>query len=321
MNLLRNARDYLCKKSIWFRRTYNSIWPVMELKYNANDSKPKKRILLILNLIAIFTRKILKKMTGKLETAYMEFVITTKCTLKCKDCANLLQHYKNPYNICIEELKKHFDKLMDVFDYIHILSVIGGEPFMHPQISELIAYICQSNKIGAVRITTNGTLIPGKKTLDALKNPKITVKLSNYGKYSSKLEALKNILSENNIKYHVMNLDYWFDYGGTEARNRGAHELQDIFSDCRTPLCQSYLNGEFHFCPRSSAGVDLGLVPKKESDYVNIGKLETKEARKQMKKFLSKTKFVQACDYCDNSYRLPLARIKPGIQKTIKISI
>jgi hypothetical protein len=185
---------------------------------------------------------------------------------------------------------------------------------MHPEFATLLSHICDNSKIGAVRVITNGTLIPNRKTINALNNPKVFVKVSNYREHSNKLDELEAALSENNINYRVMQLDHWFDYGDLETRNRTSEELSEVFSDCRTPTCQSYLNGEFHFCPRSSAGVDLGLVPRIESDYVDIGKLDSNEARKQMKRFLSKTKRVKACDYCDNSSYLPLVKIEPGLQ-------
>jgi len=264
----------------------------------------------------MFSRKIYSKITGKSEIIYMEFVITTKCTLKCRDCANLMQYYEQPYNIPVEKLIGYFDKLLNVFDYIYILNVLGGEPFIHPQLSLFLSHICSSPKIGEIRLVTNGTLIPDEETLSVLcGNKKIVVYISDYRAASDKKAELEEIFNKYKIRHRILFSDEdWVDYGNMRARGRSSKELKEIFSGCRTPLCQSYLNGEFHFCPRSSAGTDLGIVPRKEADYVDIGKLDSKEARRQMKRFLKRTRFVQACDYCNQSHSLPLKIAEPGIQ-------
>ena len=39
-------------------------------------------------------------------------MITEKCTLKCKDCANLMQFYESPINIDLKEVQLILDNLL-----------------------------------------------------------------------------------------------------------------------------------------------------------------------------------------------------------------
>ena len=40
-------------------------------------------------------------------------MITEKCSMKCKDCSNLMQYYENPINSDLNLLLKSIDKVMN----------------------------------------------------------------------------------------------------------------------------------------------------------------------------------------------------------------
>ena len=44
---------------------------------------------------------------------YFEVVVTTKCTLRCKYCANFIQYYKNPYDVSKEDVLLSIDNIME----------------------------------------------------------------------------------------------------------------------------------------------------------------------------------------------------------------
>ena len=49
----------------------------------------------------------------------MDVVITERCSLKCKDCANLMQYYEKPQNSDLEILFKSLDRMMECVDQIY----------------------------------------------------------------------------------------------------------------------------------------------------------------------------------------------------------
>ena len=59
----------------------------------------------------------------------VDLMITEKCTLKCKDCANLMQFYESPINIDLKEVQLILDNLLKKLDLLYEVRLIGGEPF------------------------------------------------------------------------------------------------------------------------------------------------------------------------------------------------
>ena len=57
--------------------------------------------------------------------------ITEKCSLKCKDCSNLMQYYKKPQDSDFHVLTKSVDKILNSIDFVDELRVLGGDPFMN----------------------------------------------------------------------------------------------------------------------------------------------------------------------------------------------
>lgn len=82
----------------------------------------------------------------------MLILATTRCNLSCTHC--LGNFTQNGVDISVSDFKFALDQLKGVTPAI-ILS--GGEPFLHPEITELIALAL--NKKFLVTVTTNGTLI------------------------------------------------------------------------------------------------------------------------------------------------------------------
>ena len=67
----------------------------------------------------------------------VDLVLTEKCSLKCKDCANLMQYYQNPVNIEKQELLDDLEDLMSVADEVNEIRIIGGEPLMNKDFHDI----------------------------------------------------------------------------------------------------------------------------------------------------------------------------------------
>lgn len=107
---------------------------------------------------------------GKVDIPYFELVLTTKCTLRCESCNNLMQYFhpKNQYTCTIEGITQALDKLFTAIDSIQSIRIIGGEPLLFKDLDKIITYLGKQEKILCFNIVTNGTLLFRQEALHAL---------------------------------------------------------------------------------------------------------------------------------------------------------
>lgn len=289
----------------------------LSIKFYVQDNYDKTNNFLknIYNFLKILFKAIIKKAkifnykNGYYE--YLEIPITTKCSLRCIGCSNLIPCYKNKDTIELKKLLKSIDSFLEMINNIVYIRVLGGEPFLSENLIPVLKKLLESNKIQRIEIVTNGTIVPkDKELLDLLKNKKINISISKYPKI--KLDKLLKILDENNISYKIDEINFWMDYGALNKRNKGIKDLKRQYKSCNH-ICKSMVNGEIHMCPRSSHGKDLNIIPVNSDEYLNIlDKNLSIEDKKNKFNNLLKRKYILACDYCDfatkNSKKIEVAK-------------
>ncbi len=57
---------------------------------------------------------------------HCEIVITECCTLKCRDCSDLMQYYTHPENLDINEIIRTFGNFLDSIDGLSELRILGA---------------------------------------------------------------------------------------------------------------------------------------------------------------------------------------------------
>lgn len=90
------------------------------------------------------------------------FLPTPVCNLKCKHCLNFSPYLKKSEHRNIDLLKQDLDLYFRNIDYTLLFHLTGGEPFLYPNLFDLIDYIgkVHRQKIGRIMITTNSTIVP-----------------------------------------------------------------------------------------------------------------------------------------------------------------
>lgn len=121
---------------------------------------------------------------------FLDFPITTRCSLNCRDCMQYIP-YRKKKDIPLESLKRDLDSLFWHISFVGEMSIIGGEPFLHEQLPELLEYIGDHyrNQIGSLVITTNGTIVPEDWVLDICSRIGVFISISDYSKTLQKLEG------------------------------------------------------------------------------------------------------------------------------------
>lgn len=196
---------------------------------------------------------------------FLDFPITTRCTLNCKNCMQYIP-YREKYDLPIDRLKNDLMLLFDKISFIGEVSIIGGEPFLHKQLYELLDYI-QLNyrkQIGSLVITTNGTVVPNSRILNKCCELKTFISVSDYSdslpKLNNKIRELENAARNNGIEIEKKRWK-WSD--------PGKFDFSVGFNEC-TMTHMQLSDGKLWQCTLMAAGNYAGLFEACIDDYYNL---------------------------------------------------
>src|SRR5574344_1349918 len=128
-------------------------------------------------------QKLRFKITRKPVMPCVEYVVTTKCTMNCKHCNTFIPYFTEETHFqptTFEVFKKDLDILLKAVDYIDYFGFVGGEPLIVKDLDKMIKYACSKKKLHHIFLATNCTIMPSEKLLNAMKNKKFSVQLSDY---------------------------------------------------------------------------------------------------------------------------------------------
>ena len=257
--------------------------------------------------------KINKLLFHNILIGYIEFPITTKCSLRCKECANLIQYYDQGEFLDYKKLINDIYRLCQIVKGIEMLRILGGEPLLHPYLKEILLGILKNDNVKNIQIVTNGTMLFSEDMLAVLGDERVSVDISYYGENSKNYDNLIEQLRNNGIKFYANKNLEWTPQGDISYRNRSQKELERILKICKSD-CISILDGNIHLCPRSSSGHDLKIFKADKHDYVNLREYRTKRQLKKDLFHLLNRKSIVACNYCDYYMRDKFETCIPGEQ-------
>ncbi len=254
----------------------------------------------------------------KLFLRSIDVIITEKCSLRCRDCSNLMQYYEDPKNCDTDMLLKSLDAFCAIIDEVMDFRVIGGEPFMNKGWHVIVERLINEPKAKRVMIYTNGTIIPNEKYAPLLKNEKALVIISDYGVLSRNLVGLKKVLEKNKIAHYVLKVDEWLDCAAITRHNRGVEGNKEMFKLCCAKNMATLSDGKLFRCPYAANALRLSAVPDCKDDYVDIfqeliGAAGIRETKNKVKDYLLRKEYLEICDYC-NGRPLSGVEARPAIQ-------
>jgi len=192
----------------------------------------------------------------------LDLMITERCTLKCRDCSNLMQYYKNPKDISAVSVLNDLKGVMEKYT-IGEIRVIGGEPFLHHEYEKIIQALENNKKIKRIVIYTNGTVVPTR----LVGSKKVFVLITEYKDFSLKIPLVEEHLRSSGVPYQVQKPE-WTDCGKIEKHNRTHKENNKIYMDC----CSKNLTlseGKVYPCAFSANLARLGKKIYLGCDYCN----------------------------------------------------
>ena len=240
----------------------------------------------------------------------LDIVVTERCTLRCKYCANLIQYFKNPQDMDLDQVYRDIDLIFAKADWISKLHLFGGESFLYKRLAQALDYTAKyKSKFGKLYAITNGTILPNEETLDAMKRNQLHVVISDYNALSKNLNNLAEKLSAYDIRYITTN-PVWF--AGQQLVDGRGRDAKEVFNRC-TMKCTMLQNGLLYRCPFLAHSARLNAVPYSKHNYIDISKEETQKI--DIKNYLSmpdnpNTVTPPGCAYCSGyEHNMPIVPV------------
>jgi organic radical activating enzyme len=227
----------------------------------------------------------------------LDVMITAKCSLKCKSCANLMQYYVDAKNTD-HEIFSALNRLNSNVDAIDEFRIIGGEPLMNKQWANIINGILEQDANRKIFIYTNGTILPKDDQLESFNGKNVNFYITDYGKLSSNIDKLEQSLKKHNIGYRRELADNWVDCASIRKHNRTVKENELVYKECCAKKLYTLLNGKLYTCPFIANAANLKAIPDNKADYVDL-LINTDDLRKKLTRLIKMQKFFPACDFCD----------------------
>ncbi len=234
--------------------------------------------------------------------SFFGYILGNYCTLQCKNCNEMIPYHKERSFVSKEEVLKDCKHLIASCTFLPCMELVGGEPFLYPELEELLEELLKIKNLGYIKIFTNGTVVPKDSLCKILKNRRIVINLSNYteavqGELLSHIYRTREKLEQAGISYISSYAKTWLDFNFNN-NGRNERELQYNFSNCNSANCHRLYRGILYRCHHQYAGVRLKKFGRKETDVIQIHEYTVKELRKKCDEF-EELLCIEACRYCN----------------------
>lgn len=235
--------------------------------------------------------------------ASVTLIINQRCSLRCKYCTSYMNQYKleDRIDFSLDRICEDIDKFFDTVDVVGTITVMGGEPFMHKDLSKIIEHLCTKKNFGLISIATSGTYPITEEQLPGLYDPRVNVSFSNYTESiteNQKKIFYNNIelLKEKEVCHTVGLFSPEWIIPVTLLPKRDDEYARTICSACHN--WPQIKNGKVHPCDIGMSIYSLGIADN-PSDYFDLTKeLPPVEFKEQLRMFLDRDRY-ECCKYHD----------------------
>ena len=259
--------------------------------------------------------------------------ITNRCTLRCEECSAYIPYFENHCDYSQKSIIIDSMNVMDTIGHFKELALFGGEPFMHKELAEILRFFRNVKSFDVLSVFANGTILPDKELLEAIKKEsRMLVRVSDYGKLSTKREALVKLLTDNAIKHEVIDYKTWYRNAEIRVFNETEKERRSKFSCCMNACFPCISNGKLFLCKVCMSLCELDVFPEADN-YLDLTVLRDsdREMRNEtIRRYILRMDsddYIDACKYCSGKASAhyldmsPVAEQAKGLLKIDKISV
>jgi len=238
-----------------------------------------------------------RKTTLKVDS--IDLMLTEKCSLKCKDCSNLMQLYAKPIDQDFEMVISSIDTFLNSVDHCREIRLLGGEPLMYKKVYQVVEHVLKYKNFDQLKINTNGTIIPKENKINVFQDKRVFFDISNYGKISRNVNGLVKVLEEKKISHNAARVTEWQDVGKIIKSNRSDQLNKEIFGNCCINRGLTLLHGKLYLCPFSANATNLKAIKYVDEEIIDIKLYNKTELKDKIQKLYFETDFLEACKSCN----------------------
>jgi organic radical activating enzyme len=246
----------------------------------------------------------LNKFSDEMVYPLATFAINQKCTLSCSHCGQYINHYENSAreNFSLERIRADIDHIFDAVDAIGYVSIIGGEPFIHPDLADIVNYVLTKGNFGVIGITTNGICDLDEQLLKILNNGKTRIIFSDY---TDALSDNQRKLFEKNVKKvsdfgisYTVGKPLWSTPPSLRKLNLSENKKIAMKEVCNSRVtCKTIQNGVYYPCS-TTAGMGSHKLADFQNDWVVFDENDTAEELRAKIRHVDEQPYYESCDHC-----------------------
>lgn len=230
------------------------------------------------------------------------YILGQYCTLKCRFCFEGVPRIPKPAFSTAKSVLSDVQKFANGCYFLKYVELIGGEPFVHPELKEILRGLLELENIGYVQIFTNGTVVPDAELLEILKSPRIIVQVSDYyafvdHKYRKNIDATREMFLREGVQHKFIANSSWMDMNCFDPLGKSREAVEECLRSCTLANCHRLFQGILYKCPHQYAGVQQGKLELLEGEYVEIHRYSDEQLAKELAA-LKDISYLDACGHC-----------------------
>lgn len=249
-------------------------------------------------------REHLNDFTDRLSFPVATFAINQRCSLKCQHCGQYINHYAQDerINFPLERIRTDIERIFAAVDAIGYVSLIGGEPFLHPALNDVVDLVLVQPNFGVLGITTNGICEIRDEHLRTLQHPRTRLIFSDY---TTSLPELQRRLFEKNVQRateagisFTVGQPLWSTPASLRSLNLPETTLIAMKAGCNSRhTCKTIQNGVYYPCSTTAAMGSHHLAEFPE-DWVRIDDTRSAQELRDRIRAVEERTHYDSCDHC-----------------------
>lgn len=230
----------------------------------------------------------------------LEVNVAHHCNLSCEQC-NHLSPYLPRYFISPDNLYRDL-LLLSKYCRPELISLLGGEPLLHPNFLEIVNIVRKSGISKRIRVVTNGLLL--HRMSEQFWQGVDEVCVSLYPSHPMKVKDLSKFqesAKRNKSSLHLRYQDYFYE-SFAESSHANNELVNRIYSTCKIPnevSCHTLFEGYYYKCPQA---VFIPFMKKDRFDMNNfcdgVKIRDSNSFLEELRGYLSMVQPLEACRYC-----------------------